>query len=107
MFMKWRKPETSLPWSGLHVSNRKRIMDSLKEWHRDLRLPRYMNELRKVAKAEAFLPLEIFAKGLEPPLWNSVWQLLIAGDPPPPPFKRNFGPPSLPDIGTDGLATQG
>ena len=33
-----------------------------------------------MAKAAAFLPLEIFEKGLEPPLWNSVWQLLFAGD---------------------------
>ena len=45
-------------------SNRKRVMDSLKEWRQYLRLPR--NELRKVAKVAVFLPLEIFEKGLEP-----------------------------------------
>ena len=36
--------------------------------------------LHAMAKAAAFLPLEIFEKGLEPPVWNSVWQLLFAGD---------------------------
>ena len=36
--------------------------------------------LHAMAKAAAFLVLDIFEKGLEPPLWNSVWQLLFAGD---------------------------
>jgi hypothetical protein len=35
--------------------------------------------LHAAATAAAFLPSEIFEKGLEPPLWNSVWQLLFAG----------------------------
>ena len=48
MFMKWRKPDTSLPWSGLDISNRKRVMDSLKQWRRDLQLLRYLNDLRKL-----------------------------------------------------------
>ena len=69
VFMKWRNPEAALPWSGLDVSNRKFVMDSLKEWCWDLWSPRYLNEL----------PLEIFEKGLEPRLWNSVRQL-SAGD---------------------------
>ena len=36
--------------------------------------------LHAMVKAAAFLPVEIFEKGLEPPVWNSVWQLLFAGD---------------------------
>ena len=31
-------------------------------------------------KLRPFLPLEVFEKGLEPPVWNSGWQLLFAGD---------------------------
>ena len=64
--MKWREPEAGLPWSVLDVSNRKRVMG----WERPL---------HAMAKAAAFLPLEIFEKGLEGLVWNSVWQLLIAG----------------------------
>ena len=33
-----------------------------------------------MAKAAAFLTLEIFEKDLDPPLWNSVWQMLFVGD---------------------------
>ena len=33
--------------------------------------------LHAMAKAAAFLLLEIFEKGWEPPVWNSVWQLLF------------------------------
>ena len=36
--------------------------------------------LHALAKAAAFLPAELFKKGLEARLWNPVWQLLFAGN---------------------------
>ena len=35
--------------------------------------------LRAMAKA-AFLRVEMFEKGLGPPVWNAVWRWLFAGD---------------------------
>ena len=67
MFMKWRRPEAAFPSSGLDVSNRERVMG----WE----MP-----LHPMGKAAAFLPLEIFEKGLKPPLWNSVWHMLFVAD---------------------------
>ena len=36
--------------------------------------------LYAMTKAAVFLALQVFEKGLEPPLCNSVWQLLVGGD---------------------------
>ena len=46
MFMKRRKPEAALPWSGWDVSNSKRVMG----WERPLHV---------MAKAAAFLHMEM------------------------------------------------
>ena len=69
MFLQWTKPEAALPQSfdSMHGTAARS--------HPFGEMP-----LHAMAKAAAFLPSQSFEKGLEPPLGNSVWQLLFAGD---------------------------
>ena len=70
MFIKWRKPEAALPQPLAFTA-----CMAMRHVH-----PFGEISLHAIAKAAAFLPLDIFEKGLEAPLWNSVWHVLFAGD---------------------------